>query len=355
MTHALVRIKNLGWVLPILLALQACGGGGGDTTAAQPTTPAETAWTATKTACASPGSSASCTVAGFEARPYRVYVPSQPAITQARPVVVLFHGGTGNAFAGALSTCATDASGRADAMDSNCLDNVAEREGFVAVYPNGTGTAAAPESRTFNAGGGSGGWQCVGGAACNSGIDEEAYVAAVLDDVNAWAAGLSNGAALAHRVACSMSERFAAIASVGGGNQYATVASCTPSQPVAILQIHGDADPCWTYDESSSTCAAGAFGRKIGAYESARAWASRLACTGEPTSTAEPDTDGNALGTVAVEWPGCSAPVTLLKAEGVGHTWPSGFQYGAANVIGPVGFEIGTPRMWEFFSMNRRP
>lgn len=260
-------------------------------------------------------------------------------------------------------TCPPDANGVADPRGANCLHNVAEREGFIAVYPNGTGLQGTPESRTFNAGGGADGWQCVGGANCDTRVDEEAYVAALLDDLNAWlnvdrgatfATGLSNGAALSHKLACTMASRFAAIASVGGGNQFATTAACQPTQPVAILQIHGDADACWTYAQTATTCAAGEFGRKVGAEESAAGWAARNGCTGGPQSTPEPDSNSDGRRTVALTWSGCRAPVTLLRVEGAGHTWPNGLQYGAESVIGPVSREWGTERIWAFFNIQRR-
>src|SRR5262252_2942136 len=60
---------------------------------------------------------------GARTRTYRVHVPPESAGGPARPVVLCFHGGGGTA---------------AGQEAWSGLDRVADREGFVAVYPDGT-------------------------------------------------------------------------------------------------------------------------------------------------------------------------------------------------------------------------
>ena len=322
-----------------------------------------TTWQATAAPCTAPGTIGSCEVSGRPRRPYRVYVPSRADLTLPQPIVLLFHGGGGSANSALEITCPPSAAGRPDMASPSCLHQVAEREGFVVVVPNGVSSPVDPASRTFNAGGGRDGWQCVSGYACTTAADDESYVRDVLDQLNGWlnvdtratfATGLSNGAAFAHRLACTMSSRIAAIASVGGVNQYATSASCQPEQSVAILQIHGSVDPCWTYEESDRSCTSGLFGRKVGVDASAAGWASRLGCEDTPSVVREPDLDEDGLQTVSSTWSGCRAPVVSQRVEGAGHTWPNGFQYAADSFIGPISREWGSERIWAFFSANRR-
>ncbi len=338
-------------------------GCGGASTSAPIANPPDTSWKATTTACAAPGVVGTCDVPGFAGRPYRVFVPSRAVVSSAQPVVLLFHGGGGNATSQLTITCPPDAAGLPNLNASSCMQQVAEREGFVPAMPSGVSSPGDPESRTFNAGGGQGGWQCVSGYACTTVANEENYVRAVLDHLNGWinvdtratfATGLSNGAALAHKLACTMSTRIVAIASVGGVNQYATTASCQPERPVAILQMHGTADPCWTYDESDRACAAGQFGKKVGVDASASGWAARLGCAATPTVVREPDLNNDGLQTVSSTWRDCRAAVVSLRVEGAGHTWPNGYQYSAVSVIGPVSREWGSERIWAFFTANRR-
>ena len=343
----------------ICAALAGCGG----SATSPPATPSEPAWRATSTACVAPGTIGSCDVPGWAGRPYRVFVPTRTVVASPQPVVLMFHGGGGNATGTLSITCPPNAANQPDLTSPDCLQQLAEREGFVLVVPNGSGTPSDPEFRTFNAGGGQGPWQCVSGLACATGVNDEGYVRAVLDQLNGWinvdtratfATGLSNGAALAHRLACTLSSRIVAIASVGGVNQFAVTAPCQPERPVAVLQIHGTADPCWTYEESDRVCVGVGSGLKVGVDASAAAWAARLGCSATPAVVREPDRNADGLQTVSTTWRDCRAALVTLRVEGAGHTWPNGFQYQTVGAIGPVSREWGSERIWAFFTANRR-
>lgn len=354
------RFRILATAVPLVLALAltACGGG-----APTPFQATDESREPSSAPCARRADFATCATPGFENRPYQVYVPTGVDLAAPAPVVLAFHGGTGNGSSAIQTTCPPDAARAVDLLAANCLHQVAEREGFVAVYPNGTGTKANPDSRTFDAGGGKDGWHCVGGESCEKGVDEEAYVTAVLDHLGTWmtvdpgatfATGLSNGGALANRLACTMSPRIAAIASVAGGNQYATTASCEPEVPVAVLAIHGDADPCWTYEQSDSFCYSGASGLKIGAEESATGWADRNGCMSGPLEVTEADVNNDGRATVSTAWEGCQADVVLLRLQGSGHAWPNGWQYLPVSQVGAVSRDWGSERIWAFFAQHRR-
>jgi polyhydroxybutyrate depolymerase len=329
----------------------AAGGGGGG-------------WAPTLEPCVEPGVVGECALPGYPDRPCAVFLPAGVDRAAPTPLVVNLHGGGGEALGGWAITCPDDGTGSPDLRSPACLHRIADAEGFVAVFPNGTGTGAAPEVRTWNAGGGEDGWHCVSGEACLAGVDDEAYLRAVLAHVEAWlhvdrgatfATGLSNGAALAHRAACTMADRFVAVAPVGGANQCAALEACAPVQPVAVLHIHGDADPCWTCAESDESCAPGTFGRKVGAWESTAAWAARNGCGPTPTEGREADVDGDGGGTRTYGWAGCEAEVSLLRLEGAGHTCPGGFGYQPAEVIGTVSHDWDLRRVWSWFDAHRRP
>jgi polyhydroxybutyrate depolymerase len=59
--------------------------------------------------------------------------------------------------------------------------------------------------------------------------------------------GHSNGAFMSYRMACDHAGDIAAIASLAGA-MWEDVTMCTPSEPVATLEIHGTADPVILYD-----------------------------------------------------------------------------------------------------------
>jgi len=92
------------------------------------------------------------------------------------------------------------------------MDATADREGFVAVYPNGTGRGT--RALTWNAGG------CCAYAERNN-IDDVGFTKALLDDLTSrvhidrtrvYATGISNGGMMAFRLAVEASDRIAAIA-----------------------------------------------------------------------------------------------------------------------------------------------
>jgi len=163
---------------------------------------------------------------GTAQRSYQVDVPAGAERAAALPVVIVFHGGGGSA----------DSVRRQTRMSTK-----GAAEGFIAVYPQGSGGIAG-RLRTWNAG------TCCG-RAMQQRVDEIAFIAALLDDLQAtvaidrarvYATGISNGGMMAYEVACALADRIAAIAVVAG--EMTALDRCRPARPVAVLVIHGSAD-----------------------------------------------------------------------------------------------------------------
>lgn len=317
------------------------------------------AWTPSAQPCATPGTTNTCKLEAYPDREYEVFLPSSydPGIPIA--LVVAFHGGGGSAQHGATMSCPGG-----DVDDAGCLHNLGEREGFATVYPNGTGFLPLRRLRTWNAGGGAEGWNCASGKACGDDIDDLAYVDTLLEHLGSWlnldgtriyATGLSNGAAFSHRLACQGADTFAAIAAVAGSNQLSTAMSCEPSEPVAILQVHGTEDPCWTYETTDASCL-GTGGRKLGATESIDEWTGILACDEPPYETTLPDTADDGMTTVSELWSGCSGDVDvqLLTIVGGGHTWPTGSPALSERLVGSITFDWGSEVLWDFLKSHRQ-
>ncbi len=242
--HRLRRPSTILGILALaLITLVGCGAGDTGT---------DDARTAGAAGCAEPGRWGDCEVTGHDDRGYDIYVPNRAA-SEAVPLVLALHGAGGRSDVAITTTCADG-----DRSDDSCLHAIAEDDGFAVVYPNGSGFLPFRRRRVWNAGGG-GDWDCTSGRACEDDVDDIAYIKAVLDDVEGWldvdpghisVVGHSNGGAMSHRLACELSDRVTAIAAVGGTNQFATTAACAPEQPVAIMQVHGTDDSCWTYETS---------------------------------------------------------------------------------------------------------
>lgn len=168
---------------------------------------------------------------GGQSRPFIVHLPAGAA-KENLPVVLVLHGGGGNA---------------GNMRQMTGMNDVADKHGFIAVYPEGYGSPVMNRIRTWNAG------ICCGPAKKKA-SDDVGYLGAVIDALIAqykidarrvYATGHSNGGMMSYRLACEMSDRIAAIAPNAG--QW-PVSRCKAKRPVPVLHIHGTQDPCSLYD-----------------------------------------------------------------------------------------------------------
>lgn len=302
-------------------------------------------------------------------RSFVLHLPPGYDDEDAVPVVVVFHGGGGNAAAALQLTCALGGD-----LDPSCLTRLADDEGFAVVAPEGTPAVLLPNHRTWNAGGRSDDavFRCVSGRACDENVDDVAFFDALLREVErgvrvdrqrVFVTGLSNGAALAHRLACERSTVVAAAGAVAGGNQLEAVQGCNPARPVPVLQIHGTDDPCWRFgtDDEMGACEARIHPEKIhvSAEETVEGWRARNGCSDEFSEAALDDGDEDD-GTSAVvrAFAGCidGADVEFVVIDGGGHTWPQGYGYLPEATIGSTSTDFSAnARLWAFFDAHPLP
>jgi polyhydroxybutyrate depolymerase len=266
------------------------------------------------------------TVDGKE-RTFVVHVPKAYDPSKPTPVVLNFHGYTMNPK---LEDWLTGMSAKADAAD------------FIVVYPQGTGSKSS-----FNAG------ICCGDAA-RDGVDDVAFTRAMLDHLEAdlcvdarrvYATGMSNGGFMAHRLACEMSDRIAAVAPVSGINGDP---SCAPGRAVPVLDFHGTDDPTVPYDGDPKR-------GRLSAPDSVEGWVKRDGCDEQGVETAV------SPGVRCVAHHGCrdGAEVTLCTVAGGGHTWPGGASVPWIAGQGKTNHEVvADDLIWDFFQkhpMARKP
>lgn len=246
-----------------------------------------------------PGTTASQIPFGTGSRTFRIHVPPGYDPNAPLPVLLMFHGGGG--------------SGRQFEETSAEMDPIADREGFIAVYPDGTGTL-----RTWNGEG------CCG-AAVTQNTDDVGFVRALLDHLEAslcvdrnrvFASGMSNGAIMSHRLACELADRLAAIAPVAGTDLTST---CSPARPVAVMQTHGTADGHVPW-EGGEGCGPTVGVDFTSVPETLERWRTRNGCS-TTKSVSLTQGDGH-----CETYEGCTAgaDVTLCAVQDGGHNWPGG-------------------------------
>jgi polyhydroxybutyrate depolymerase len=202
------------------------------------------------------------------------------------------------------------------------MDGLADRAGFVVVYPDGTGRFR--RFLTWNAG------TCCGNAMIER-VDDVGFVLAVLDDCarrtpidrrRVYATGMSNGAMMAHRLAAAAPERFAAIAPVAGGMVYQRLG---PGLAVPVLQIHSVDDPIALYHGGIGSTFPETRSRVLhpGVEEMVQRWADRDGCPAAPR-VVETRRAANGQSATHLVWSPCrdGAEVGLWRLTGAGHVWP---------------------------------
>lgn len=246
-----------------------------------------------------------------ETRRYLVHVPRALAAGPAA-VMIALHGGGGHG---------------AQFQRENGLDAVADRHGFLAVYPDGTGRLSG-RLLTWNAGDRCCGW------ALDHRVDDVGFLAAMLADLSRRAAvdprrvyvtGHSNGAMMAYRFAAERADLVAAIVPVGGAMD---LASFRPSRPVAVLHIHSVDDPRALYQGGLGPPFPGTEARIHHAPVVAgiERWAGHNGCRLPPAAgdTRRGSGQDGGQSVTRLVYADCrdGASVEHLRLTGVGHGWP---------------------------------
>jgi polyhydroxybutyrate depolymerase len=276
---------------------------------------------------------------GGRARGYLLHLPPAAHAGAPLPVVLNFHGGASNATG---------------QQRFSRMDALADREGFVVVYPDGTGRSE--RFLTWNAG------TCCGSSVLEQ-VDDVGFALAVLDDCSrrtaidrerVYATGMSNGGMMAHRLAAEASDRVAAIAPVAGGMVFQRFAR---GPAVPVLHIHSLDDPRALYHGGLGPAFPGTRSRVLhpDIDEMIRRWAERDGCAPTPQVVETLEAKNGHTATHLV-WSRCAggAEVGLWRLTGAGHVWP-GIPAGFPRLLGADTDVLDANQViWRFVSRFRR-
>lgn len=269
----------------------------------------------------------SLTVDGAK-RSYHFHLPKSYDASKSTPVVVILHGAGTNG----------------KIMEMFCgMTKEADKSGFIAVYPNGTG--ATDIFLTWNAGtfpNPNGGKR----------PDDIAYLSAVLDDLaqvanvdrkRTYVCGMSNGGMMAFRAAAEMSDRFAAMANVAGT---LVLDRWRPKHPMPALHIHGTADGLVPFQGSDKKKLP--FIRFPSANDYVEICREFNGCDATPKVEKLPmDADKYVVVRKDFGKGKNGAEVVFYVIEGGGHTWPG---RAAPTVLGPATQNLNANAViWDFF------
>jgi len=279
-------------------------------------------------------------------RTFLVHMPPQAATGAPLPVVLNFHGAGSNAK---------------QEENYTKMDAAADRHGFIAVYPNGSGRF--PGHYTWNAG------FCCAYAMVHR-IDDVGFVLALIDWLAArtpvdrhrvYATGMSNGAMMAYRLAAQASGHIAAIAPVAGSM---VTRKFEPGHPMPVMAFNSVNDPALRYSGGYGKGVNSLFDLKMGnpgVEEGLLKWRRFDGCPNDPqtaTLSGKPGSDNEGISVTVFTWGPCKAgtEVVLWKFTGSGHVWPGGVQTHFERVLGrSTDLVDANEQMWRFFSRYALP
>lgn len=256
-----------------------------------------------------------------ERRDYLLYVPESYDGTRPVPLVISMHGA---------------ALWPASQMRTSRWNEVAEREGFVVVYPAGTGLPRVWDGRSR---------AVAADVEFISELIDTLQAAYNIDTTQIYANGLSNGGRMAFVLSCRLSHRIAAVGMVAAANELPW-SWCEDDGPVPSIAFHGTADPVVPYEGGKSWASPRPFPNIL---DWTAAWARRNRCSGTPSeSRVREDITRR-------EYTDCAndAAVVLYTVHGGGHSWPGGRPMPKWLVGSTSNSVNATAEMWAFFQNYR--
>lgn len=278
--------------------------------------------------------------AGKLTRTFIVHVPPGFDGKAKVPVVIMLHGAGGSA-AGAITETGWDVK--------------ADREGFIAVFPDGTPPDPMLPARfllnprLWNDGSGR-------GATGVEHVDDLGFISAMIDFLEArysadpariYCTGFSNGASMTLSVGLNLSDKIAAIAPVSGHLWYRQQQL---KYPVPLLFIIGSQDPLNPIDGGNVKLPWEKTEYHPPVEDTLKEWERMLGC-GPQVQTAR----GNGVREITYDQCAKGGEVVYYTVRGLGHVWPGGKNLLPEKWVGKPSDNLNaTDVIWDFFKVHPR-
>ncbi len=255
-------------------------------------------------------------------RQYRLYVPAIYNSSTAVPLILNLHGyGSDN-------------------LQQEIYGDfrpIADTANFIIVHPNGTYDNFG--SRYWNC------WTPVG-----TSPNDITFLSALIDSIDAaynidlqrvYSTGLSNGGFMSSDLACFLSNRITAIASVAAGMGSAHKSSCNPTHPTPVMEIHGTSDAVVPYTGATGIMHVDSV---------IKFWVDFNNCNSTSIQTSVSNInafDGCTADNFLYNNGTAGSTVELYKVYSGGHTWPGAMPIGS---LGNTCQDFGASKeIWRFF------
>lgn len=265
-------------------------------------------------------------------RTYRVYVPAMYDGSTPVPVIFNFHG---------LGSTMAQQEAYGD------FRKIADTANFIIVHPQGLPTnMIAFTQNAFDL--------FFTTARSQPDID---FIDHLIDTIKAryninagriYSTGMSNGGFMSYEMACKLSGRFAAVASVAGNMQPQHFTSCNPVHPTPLMEIHGLNDGVVKYDGTPGSTFIGF--THIDSL--VKYWVEYNNCnylTPVIDTIADDPNPIDSARAVHYVWSGGNAPVELYKIIGGSHSWP----IITATSKGTCRDFSASKEIWRFFDQHK--
>ena len=260
-------------------------------------------------------------------RRYHIHLPSNYDVSNVFPLLIALHGrlGTGKKM-----------------IKQTCFNRIADREGFIVVYPEGFKRGWA-DGRGIS-------------HADKRSVDDVAFIDRLvkvlqgelpIDSSRIYIAGHSNGGFMAQRLAIEHPHLFAAVAVVAASVSEWLASRFTPGETMPILFINGTADPVTPYLGGQQPGGA----RILSVEDALRMWAHFNGCKEAPAVREIHELKNGPLVKVST-YGSCKkhSQVKLYAIQGGGHVWPGEPEDISRSGAAKIGRGIdASEEIWKFF------